>query len=182
MADAKRVWKEMGGTDQGWADWSSHSSLNNFNAGASGPNAWKQIAQTKPGLVLTDSQGKEWKPNELKDRTVFVNYWATWCGPCRVELPYLQKLYERFKDRPDVVILSLNVDDDPKAMMPMLKQMGLSLPSIAARDFGYQLLPVMALPSNWIVSAKGNVMFSSDESLDKWVDAAAAALEKAAKK
>jgi len=71
---------------------------------------------------------------------------------------------------------------DPKVMMPMLKQIGVTMPSIAARDFGYQLLPVMALPSNWIVSAKGNVMFLSDESLDKWVDAAAAALEKAAKK
>ena len=182
MADARRLWKEMGGTDQGWSDWETHSSLNNFNAGARGINAWRQIAQTKPNLVLTDWQGKQWKPNELKDKTTFVNYWATWCGPCRAELPYLQKLYERFKDRQDIVIISLNVDDDPAVMTPMLKQMGLSLPSIAARDFGYELLPVMALPSNWIVSAKGNEMFFTEESMDKWVEAAAAALEKASKK
>jgi thiol-disulfide isomerase/thioredoxin len=178
----QRIWKEMGGSEQGWNEWAAHSSLERFNAGILGANAWQHLAQTKPQLVLTDWQGKQWKPSELKDKTTFVSYWATWCLPCRAELPYLQKLYERFKDRQDVVIISLNVDDDPAAMVPFLKNMGFSMPSIAARDFGYELLPVTGVPSNWIVSAKGNEMFLMEGTGEQWLAAATAALEKASKK
>ena len=76
--------------------------------------------------------------------------WASWCAPCRAELPYVQKLYQRFRNRSDIAILAFNVDDDPKAMTTALQELRVSIPSIAARDFAYSIVPAMALPANWI--------------------------------
>ena len=178
---AQRLWEEMSGTNQGWNDWAAHSSLKTFYAGSGGPNAWRLFAEASPERVLTDGHGKKWKPSELQDKTTFVNVWATWCIPCRAELPYLQRLYERFKDRNGVVILALNVDDDPSLMQPFLGELGLTLPSIAARDFAYDLVPPMALPSNWIMNPERTEMFylRGDDTLEEWFEAASEAIEKA---
>ena len=79
--------------------------------------------------------------------------WASWCAPCRAELPYVQKLYQRFRNRSDIAILAFNVDDDPKAMTTALQELRVSIPSIAARDFAYSIVPEMALPANWIITS-----------------------------
>jgi thiol-disulfide isomerase/thioredoxin len=153
MQAVARLWQRLGGTTQGWSDGSSSSSFANFNAGAGTSNAaWARLGNAFPKLVLTDSLGHQWVPQDLAKKTVFVTVWANWCGPCRAELPYVQRLYERFRGRDDVAVPALNVDDDPKLTDVTLGQLQVTLPSIAARDFAYSLLPVMALPSNWLLT------------------------------
>ena len=82
MQAAQHLWKEMGGTAQGWSDWAAHSSLTNFYAGSGGPNAWAQLAKAKPGLLLTDSLGNQWRPEDLAKKISFLTLWASWCRPC----------------------------------------------------------------------------------------------------
>jgi hypothetical protein len=53
-------------------------------------------------------------------------------------------------NRSDIAILAFNVDDDPKAMTTALQELRVSIPSIAARDFAYSIVPAVALPANWI--------------------------------
>lgn len=181
MQAAQQLWKQMSGTEQGWSDWAAHSPLLNFYAGSGGPNAWAHLAIIKPGLVLTDARGNQWRPEELAKKTSFVTLWASWCGPCRAELPYLEKLALRFKDRPDVAVLALNVDDDPKAMETALKELKVSVPSIAARDFAYEMLPTMAIPAAWLMTPVKTAMFTADNDvLDKWLERATQAIERAA--
>jgi thiol-disulfide isomerase/thioredoxin len=181
MQAAQQLWKEMGGTAQGWSDWAAHSALANFYAGSGGPNAWAQLAIAKPGLLLTDSRGNHWRPEDLGKKTSFVTLWASWCGPCLAELPYLEKLALRFRDRADISILALNVDDDPKEMDTALKELKVTVPSIAARDFAYEMLPTMAIPAAWLLTPSKTVMFSADnDNLDKWLEVAVEAVEKAA--
>jgi hypothetical protein len=75
----------------------------------------------------------------------------------------------------------LNVDDDPKEMDTALKELKVTVPSIAARDFAYEMLPVMAIPAAWLLTPSKTVMFNADsDNLDKWLELAAGALEKAA--
>jgi thiol-disulfide isomerase/thioredoxin len=177
MQDAQRLWKQLGGTTQGWNDWAAQSSLRNFYAGSGKGNAWSQLARAKPAFVFTDSLGNQWKPEELSKKVTFVNLWASWCGPCRAELPYVEKLYQHFKGRGDVVVLALNIDDNPKAMDVALKELKVALPSVAAQDFAYELVPTMALPANWIITPSKTEMFEKGATLEGWLEEAIKACE-----
>jgi len=177
MQDAQGLWKQLGGTTQGWNDWAALNPLRNFYAGSGGGSAWSQLARVKPTFVFADSFGNQWKPEDLSNKVTFVNLWASWCGPCRAELPYVEKLYQHFKGRRDVVVLALNVDDNPQAMDVALKEIKVALPSVAARDFAYELVPTMALPANWIISPSKTEIFEKDASLEEWLEAAIKACE-----
>jgi len=183
MAAAQRLWKELGGTAQGWNDWAAHGSLATFNAGLGASSAWSKLAAASPGLLLTDSLGHNWKPQDLAKKTTFVTLWASWCGPCRAELPYVEKLYHHFQDRADVAILALNVDDEPASMGKALAELKVSVPSVAARDFAYSMLPTMAIPANWLITpGKTQMLTDDDAALDQWLAATTDAIEKAAAK
>ncbi len=182
MAAAQRLWKELGGTAQGWNDWAAHSSLASFDAGTGASNAWTKLVAASPSLVLTDSLGHSWKPQDLAKKTTFVTLWASWCGPCRAELPYVEKLYHHFQDRDDVAILALNVDDDPALMGRALAELKVSVPSVAARDFAYSMLPTMAIPANWLITPGKTQMLTGDPTLDQWLAVTTDAIEKAAKR
>jgi tetratricopeptide (TPR) repeat protein len=183
MACADRLWKELGGTAEGWNDWAAESSLAGFYAGSEGSAAWFKLAESSPDLLFTDALGNRWNPRDLAKKTTFVTVWASWCGPCRAELPYLEKLYQHFRDRSDIAILAFNVDDDPKAMTAALQELKVSIPSIAARDFAYSIVPEMALPANWIITPGKTEMFAGEDiSHEAWFNRAVAAIEKTAGK
>jgi len=114
MASAQRVWKDLGGTVQGWTDWAAESSLAGFYSGSGGSEAWSKFAASSPDLILTDALGNRWNPLDLARKTTFITMWASWCGPCRAELPYVEKLYQRFRNRSDVAILAFNVTTIPR--------------------------------------------------------------------
>jgi thiol-disulfide isomerase/thioredoxin len=180
MEDAQRVWKQLGGTADGWNDWATQSPLRNFYAGSREGDAWLQLARVMPGFVFTDSLGDKWKPEELSKKVTFVSLWASWCEPCRAELPYVEKLYQHFKGRDDVVVLALNVDDDPKAMDLALKELKLAVPSVPAQDFAYQLVPALALPANWIITRTKTKKFETDSTLQGWLEKAIKACDETA--
>lgn len=183
MAAAERVWKELRGTAQGWNDWASSSSLASFNAGSGTKgSAWGKLAASNPDLVLTDSLGTHLRPLDLAKKTVFLTVWASWCGPCRAELPFVERVYQQLKGRDDVAVLALNVDDDPKLMDVALGELKVRLPSIAARDFAYSLVPAMALPSNWILTPSTTEMFNTEFTQDAWVESVIKAITQAAGK
>jgi thiol-disulfide isomerase/thioredoxin len=183
MASAQRLWKELGGTAQGWNDWAAHSSLATFDSGRGTSSAWAKLAAASPALVLTDSLGHSWKPQDLAKKTTFVTLWASWCGPCRAELPYVEKLYRHFQDRDDVAILALNVDDEPSLMGKALVELKVSVPSVAARDFAYNMLPTMAIPANWLITpGKTQMLTGDDGTLDQWLAVTTDVIEKTAKR
>jgi thiol-disulfide isomerase/thioredoxin len=80
---------------------------------------------------------------------------TAWCGPCQAELPHLQKLYEKVKDRTDLQILTLNIDEDPGLVAPFLKENNCTFPVLPAYAFVFGLLDVVGIPQNWIVDSRG---------------------------
>jgi peroxiredoxin len=66
-----------------------------------------------PDFTLTDLAGKKWSMSELRGKVVLVNFWATWCPPCRKEIPDMEALYDKFKNQ-GLVVLGISDDDEAK--------------------------------------------------------------------
>jgi thiol-disulfide isomerase/thioredoxin len=150
--EARALWKEIGGTETAWAIWSEPP--------AAGPEIlaqgrWEKPKLQLPAFELADLSGKTWKLAKLEGKSVLINLWATWCGPCNAELPHLQKLYDQMKDRPDFQILTFNVDEDLGAVEPFLKQKGYTFPVLPAYSFATGILDVNGIPQNWVVDPMG---------------------------
>lgn len=73
-------------------------------------------AKNLAGIRFTDAQGKVLELASLKGKVIFLNFWATWCPPCQAEMPAINKLYNQFKNDPNVVFILVDADSDlPKA-------------------------------------------------------------------
>jgi len=85
-------------------------------------------ATTKfPDFEFYGSEGGSVRLSELKGNVVLLNVWATWCGPCKQELPIVQKMYDVYSDR-NFVVVSVSVDADRGRVAPFLKKFNISLP------------------------------------------------------
>lgn len=178
MQSAQRLWKGLGGTAQGWNDWAAHSSLTDFDAGSGATNAWTKLPVE---VAFTDTLGRKYKSKDLAAKTTLVTLWASWCGPCRAELPYFEKLYRQFQGRDDIVLLAFNVDDDIADMNKALVELKLSIPAVYATPFVYSMLPHMAIPANWLLTpAKTQLLYIDAPTLPEWQAKMAQSLEKVA--
>lgn len=98
------------------------------------------------GFSLVDTSGKTWRPDDFKGRSVLLNFWASWCEPCRVEMPGLQQVADLYG--PDqLLILTINFKEQPERVLQFAKSTGLTLPLLldvdgqAARRWGVRVFP-----------------------------------------
>jgi thiol-disulfide isomerase/thioredoxin len=152
MDESRALWKRMGGTETAWNVWSKPPAAKIRELAESG---WTKPAKTMPAFELADLSGKTWRLKNLEGRAVLINVWATWCGPCQAELPHLEKLYEKVKDRADLQILTLTIDEDLGVVAPFMQEKGYTFPVLPAYSFVNGLLDLVAIPQNWIVDTKG---------------------------
>jgi thiol-disulfide isomerase/thioredoxin len=122
-----------------------------------------------PDFQISDAEGKTWRLADLKGKVTLVNLWATWCGPCRNELPYLQKLFNKVRERKDLVVITLNTDDNPGLILPFLAENKYTFPCWASA----WLKLIRNCTPDWIVNADGvpemeRTGFGGSE--DKWID------------
>ena len=84
---------------------------------------WQQLlpGEAAPEIVLPDVEGKMYSLKDFKGKYVFIDFWATWCYPCRREIPYLAKLFKEFASK-NIVFMSISIDKEKEAWMQMLKK------------------------------------------------------------
>jgi thiol-disulfide isomerase/thioredoxin len=128
------------------------------------PESAKAAGKHLPPFRATGVDGRAWTAADLDGKVAVMSIWATWCGPCIEELKHIQKLHELLKDRPDIVLVSLNVDANPGVVNPFLKGRGLTFPVLLAHDYVNSVLPEMSIPRNWIVES--GVVRSEDVGFD----------------
>ena len=175
--EAAALWKELGGTEAAWAVWSKPT----------GPRVVEGTAEHRgkpdkelPTFELADLSGNLWRLQDLAGKSVFINLWATWCGPCVAELPKLQKMYERVKDRTDLEIITFNVDEDLGLVQPFMKERGYNFPVLVAYNFVEALLGSFTIPQNWIIDPEGRwrwTLHGSDVDDPKWIESMIRRLE-----
>lgn len=148
--EAHALWKAQGGSDAAWAAW-SNPRVQGAQQIAEG--AWEKPIEPMPAFQITDLSGKTWRLKDLQGKSVLIDVWATWCGPCQEQLPYLQKFFEKVKNRSDIQVLTFDIDEDPGLVPPYLKQNGYTFPVLPVYSAG--LLDDYAVPQTWVVDSQG---------------------------
>ncbi len=111
-------------------------------------------------FTLTDLQGKTWSLRQLKGKVVLVNFWATWCPPCRKEMPDLNALYQRFKDQ-GFVVLAIS-DEEADKVKPFISERNISYPVML--DPGRkvnELFQVEGIPKSFVYDREGKLVAQS---------------------
>jgi peroxiredoxin len=113
--------------------------------------------QSAPDFVLKSSAGDNLRLSEYRGDVVMINFWATWCGPCRQEMPLLDDLYSRY-ERVGFTLLGVNIDDDSRRAMKMIEELGVNFPVLFddGKDVS-KLYAVEAMPVTVLVDREGTV-------------------------
>jgi len=113
-----------------------------------------------PDFTLKSLDGSNVKLSEYRGQVVMINFWASWCAPCRQEMPLLEDLYRRYS-KLGFVILGVNVEQDQAQARALLQKIPVSFPILF--DTGNrvsELYQVVAMPSTVILDRDGNVRFT----------------------
>ena len=117
----------------------------------------KDPAPTPPFLV-TDLDGESISTAALKGKVVIVNFWATWCPPCRAEIPELVELQAKYKDRLQIIGVSVDEDATPQEVNAFAAKAGINYPVIMGKDIAKEYGGVPALPTSFVVNRDGGVV------------------------
>ena len=113
------------------------------------------VGKPAPDFDTLDLDGKIWSLSKLKGKVVFINFWATWCSPCREEMPSMQRLYTKLpKDKFEMIALFNN--DKKPAVRNFVSQLGLTFPILSdEHNFAGTKYGLTGLPETFIVDKQG---------------------------
>lgn len=111
-----------------------------------------------PDFQLNSIDGKPLSLASLRGKVILLNFWATWCGPCRAEIPDLVELQNKYKDKMQVVGLVTD-DDDEDAVKKFVNSFGINYPvAMATPDIRLQYGGIPALPTSFVIDLEGRVV------------------------
>lgn len=161
---ARQLWRELGGSEQGFNAWTlTIASVDRAPLTADqNSSLWTVLDKPLTAFRGTDTQGRLWTIEDLKGRKTLIAVWASWCRPCHLELPTVQKLFDDLKDRKDVQVLTVSIDENTAAVRPLLEQKHYTFPIIfigaAAVD---KMAGMEGVPRTWIIDSNGAVRFEA---------------------
>ncbi len=110
-----------------------------------------------PNFTLRDSEGKLARLSDYKGKVVLLNFWATWCGPCRIEIPWFVEFERRHKDR-GFAVLGISMDDGWEEVRPFLSEVGINYRVLMGDDMVAELYGgVDSLPTTFLIDREGKI-------------------------
>ena len=115
--------------------------------------------ENAPNFTLKNLEGKDVSLSEFRGKFVLINFWATWCGPCKIEMPSLESLYQKFKNKNFAMLAISNDMFGETVVKPFVKTHKLNFPILldqrlkASNQFG-----VVSLPSTFMIDPKGKII------------------------
>jgi thiol-disulfide isomerase/thioredoxin len=131
---------------------------NGGNAGGGAAQGGLKVGDVAPEFTLKDADGKDHKLSEYKGKIVLLDFWATWCPPCRAAMPGVQKIHEKFKGQP-VVVIGVNTSEskDPAAYM---KEKGFTYGLLLNGETLADKYPIEGIPAFFLIGPDGKLMWT----------------------
>ena len=104
-----------------------------------------------PNIIGTDPDGNTIRLEDFRGKVVFLNFWATWCIPCRLEMPAMERLYREFKER-GFVVLVVNLQEGPGPVLAFVRELKLTFPVVLdAKGTAAMTYAVRGLPATYLI-------------------------------
>jgi peroxiredoxin len=139
------------------------SSLNIFSQEDYMESSLVQLNETAPEFSFTTNDGKTVKLSDYKGKVILINFFATWCGPCMKEMPYIQKdLWEKLKNNDTFIIMSFGRDHSQEEVNKFIESKKFTFPIFADKDKSiYNLFATKYIPRNYLIDSNGKVIYAS---------------------
>ncbi|EMS33439.1 thiol:disulfide interchange protein [Mariniradius saccharolyticus AK6] len=108
---------------------------------------------------LLDKDGNQVDISQFHGKTLFINVWASWCGPCRIEMPYIQSLYDKVKERGDIEFLMVATDKDFSKSLQFVQTKEFTFPVYHAFEGLNSSMFTKTIPVTIIVNPEGKVVY-----------------------
>jgi peroxiredoxin len=120
------------------------------------------VKRQRADFTLTDLQGKSWTLKDLRGKVVLLNFWATWCPPCRKEMPDLEALYLKFKDKDQGFVVLAISDEDAAKVSPFLAERNITYPVLLdpGRKVNEQF-QIEGIPKSFVYDRSGKLVAQS---------------------
>jgi peroxiredoxin len=126
---------------------------------SAGSGARAAVGSPAPDFTLTDLQGQKVTLSQFRGKVILVNFWATWCPPCREEMPSMEELFRRFQDQ-GLVMLAVNIEEDGERTVPrFLQGKDYSFPILLDPGTTAQnLYQVFRFPETFVIDRNGTIV------------------------
>lgn len=119
----------------------------------------KEINQAATDFTLKSLSGKNLKLSEFRGQVILLNFWASWCGPCRQEMPILEEIHHRYKDL-GFTVLGINVDEDIEKAKQQLEDTPVSFPILLdTQNLVSEAYKLEAMPTTILIDRDGTMRF-----------------------
>lgn len=145
-----------------------------------GADSSVQIGSTAPDFVLKDVSGKDTTLSSYKGKVVLLEFWATWCPPCKASIPDLVELQKKYRDK-GFTVLGVSIDTDSDAaekVAQFASSHGITYPVLIADEAVPMTYNVMSIPTSFLVSRNGTVISSYKGYFDDYSKKVSADIEK----
>ena len=119
-----------------------------------------EAKQSAPDFTLKDLDGHPFHLKSQRGKAVLIEFWASWCGPCRIEMPFVERLHRRFRHK-GLVVVGIN-DEDPEVAQEFLQDKDFTFPMLVDTDqevaTAYE---VEAIPTLVLIDQRGNIVYQN---------------------
>jgi peroxiredoxin len=127
------------------------------------PATHTKVGDQMPSVTLTDTAGKPFSLEAQRGKVVLINFWATWCGPCKFEIPRIEKeIWQRYKSSSDFAMIAVAREQTTEEIVPFQKSAGFTFPIASdPKRSTYKLFADSGIPRSYVVDANGKILFQT---------------------
>lgn len=129
----------------------------NKNESESAKEVGTRKSMIAPDFTLKDTADVEHSLYDYRDKTVLINFWATWCPPCKVEIPHLVELYNKYKEN-EFVILGLSLDTDPDQIKAFINKNEMEYPVLLGARKLIKTYAIKGVPTAYLIDKDGIIV------------------------
>ena len=124
-------------------------------APAPAPAQGPEVGKLAPDFKLQSLDGQTVSLGDFRGKSVLLNFWASWCGPCRLEMPFIQQIHEEWSEK-GLVVLTVNLQEDPDRVKEFVESFGLFFPVLLATNQEITLAyNIRGIPATFFIDKNG---------------------------